>query len=950
MKGFLDEVAADLYARYGAGISELTILFPSQRARVFFLDALSRVAERPLWRPEWLTIDELTAEASGLRAGDDVRMVTELYKIYSEYHPEPFDRFYFWGETLLRDFDTVDKYLIDADRLFRNISDLKELEADLSYLTPEQVRILRSFWAELLGDGDLSEEKRRFLNVWRTLAPVYRRFRERLRALGVGYPGLIQRTAIERLASGEGSFARPRRYVVAGFNALSECEQRLFRHLATHEQADFYWDYDTYYVDDRAQEAGLFMRDNLRAFPPAAAIGHDAFRGDKRLTVVAASSDAVQCKYVARIVEELTRAAGGRPPGRETAVVLTDENLLTPLLHALPADAGGVNVTMGYPLRQSLACTFVERLLDLQQHRRRTREGRCVFYHADVAGLLAHPYVASGDPEGVRRLAEEIAEERLMTVDAERLARNGLLRRIFAPAEGWRGLSDYLTEAVSAAAAAASAEEGLAREEFLTPVLEHAARLRNSLDGCDVEIAPEVYASLLRRTLRTLRIPFEGEPLEGLQVMGILETRNLDFEHVIVLSMTDDNFPGNGAAQPSFIPYNLRAGYGMPMPEQREGVYAYYFYRLIQRARSVWMLYCAHADEKSTGEPSRYIYQLDYESGKPLRKIEAGVDVNLAPAAPCTVAKDEATMRRLERFTTLGEEPAALSPTAFSRYVACPMQFYFHSVARIRPDDRTAGEVDNPLFGTILHRAAQELYERVRGEQHPGTALRALAASGAVERVVADAVGAECLGDAAAGEEEYSGSLLIVKDIVVRYLRGGVVRHDAAHDAFAVRGLEEDVSLDFPFVSAGRDLTLRFAGRADRIDSLDDGALRVVDYKTGTPHLDFRGIGSLFEGRGAERLPNVLQTLLYAMMLRRTGERDVEPALYYVREMHRDDYSPRLRDAEHPEAARYAAWSGEFEERVRQTLAELFDPAVPFRQCDDAETCRYCDFNAICRR
>ena len=537
-----------------------------------------------------------------------------------------------------------------------------------------------------------------------------------------------------------------------------------------------------------------------------------------------------------------------------------------------------------------------------------------------------------------------------MTVDAERLARNGLLRRIFAPAEGWRGLSDYLTESVSAAAAAASAEEGLAREEFLTPVLEHAARLRNSLDGCDVEIAPEVYASLLRRTLRTLRIPFEGEPLEGLQVMGILETRNLDFEHVIVLSMTDDNFPGNGAAQPSFIPYNLRAGYGMPMPEQREGVYAYYFYRLIQRARSVWMLYCAHADEKSTGEPSRYIYQLDYESGKPLHKIEAGVDVNLAPAAPCTVAKDEATMRRLERFTTLGEEPAALSPTAFSRYVACPMQFYFHSVARIRPDDRTAGEVDNPLFGTILHRAAQELYERVRGEQHPGTALRALAASGAVERVVADAVGAECLGDAAAGEEEYSGSLLIVKDIVVRYLRGGVVRHDAAHDAFAVRGLEEDVALDFPFVSAGRDLTLRFAGRADRIDSLDDGALRVVDYKTGTPHLDFRGIGSLFEGRGAERLPNVLQTLLYAMMLRRTGERDVEPALYYVREMHRDDYSPRLRDAEHPEAARYAAWSGEFEERVRQTLAELFDPAVPFRQCDDAETCRYCDFNAICRR
>ena len=949
MKGFLAEVAADLYGRYGEALSQREVLFPSRRARLFFTEALSRVAERPMWQPRWTTVDELMEEISGLRTADRLRLLTELWRVYSAFHDEPFDRFYFWGEMLLADFDTIDKYLIDARQLFRNLSEIRELEADLSYLTPRQLQIVR-FWSSLGPEADLSQEKRRFLALWRSLGPIYDAYRARLTELGIAYGGMVQRAAAERIRAGGFSFAAPRRFVVAGFNALSECEKELFRLLSSAAETDFYWDYDDYYLRDREQEAGLFVRTNLAEFPPVAgAVSHDHMARSKRLVSVAAVSNAVQCKYAAEILRSLAREQGA-PLDKETAVVLTDENLLLPLLHALPDELGEVNVTMGFPLRQSLAYTFVERLVELQAHRRR-KGGGWTFYHADVAGLLAHPYVAGCDPELTRSLQEQIVDERRISVEAAWLARNELLAALFSAAEQWRDLSDYLLRVIEAVARRPyEGDDAGERVEFLAVLSDQIVKLRNSLDGCDVDLSTEVYASLLRRHLQTLRIPFEGEPLEGVQVMGILETRNLDFRHVVLLSMTDDNFPGNGAAQPSFIPYNLRAGYGMPMPEQREGVYAYYFYRLIQRARSVWMLYCAHADEKSTGEPSRYIYQLDYESGKPLHKIEAGVDVNLAPAAPCTVAKDEATMRRLERFTTLGEEPAALSPTAFSRYVACPMQFYFHSVARIRPDDRTAGEVDNPLFGTILHRAAQELYERVRGEQHPGTALRALAASGAVERVVADAVGAECLGDAAAGEEEYSGSLLIVKDIVVRYLRGGVVRHDAAHDAFAVRGLEEDVALDFPFVSAGRDLTLRFAGRADRIDSLDDGALRVVDYKTGTPHLDFRGIGSLFEGRGAERLPNVLQTLLYAMMLRRTGERDVEPALYYVREMHRDDYSPRLRDAEHPEAARYAAWSGEFEERVRQTLAELFDPAVPFRQCDDAETCRYCDFNAICRR
>ena len=959
MKGFLEEVAADLYARYGEGLSDRAVLFPSRRARLFFVDALGRIAGRPMWQPEWVTIDDLTGEISGLHTGDRVRLITELYKVYSAYHNEPFDKFYFWGDMLLTDFDTIDKYLIDAQMLFRNISEIKEIEADISYLTPAQLRIL-SFWSSFGEQADLSEEKRRFLAIWKTLGPIYRRFRERLSSLGIAYNGMVQRAAADRIRGGGFAFPEPRRYVVAGFNALSECEKRLFGFLATAAETDFYWDYDSYYKDDPEQEAGMFVRSNVAQFPPRTELRHDNMRGEKQVVSVAAVSNAVQCKYAAAILAGLARrrreedpgiAAGARPAlGKETAVVLTDENLLLPLLYALPADIGRVNVTMGFPLRQSLAYTFVERLVELQNHRRRKGDG-CTFYHADVAGILAHPYVAECDAALTRTMHEEIVRDRRISVDAAWLGRNELLKRIFTPAATWRELSDYMLDVVAAVARQPyEGDDARQRVEFLAVIAEQVTKLRNSLDECDIDLTAEVYTSLLRRHLQTLRIPFEGEPLEGIQIMGILETRNLDFENVIILSMNDDNFPGNHMAQASFIPYNLRAAYELPTPEHHEGVYAYYFYRLVQRARRVWMLYCSHADDKSTGEPSRYIYQLDYESGFDVRKVEVGVDVNLAETAPIEVPKDEGVMARLERFVD-AQSPATLSPTAFFRYVACPLRFYFHSIARLEADDEISEEVDAPMFGTILHAAVQTLYARIAGEAHPGETLRAMIRTGEVAQAVEAAINENYLQDKHATAEDYSGNLLLVKDIVIRYLRGGVMPYDAAHDAFSVSGLEEPVAYPFRFRAGGRDLEMKFAGIADRIDTLDDGALRVVDYKTGAPHLEFDGVESLFTGTGKQRLSNILQTLLYAMMLHRSRGCDVEPALYYVRNMNRPGYSPQLDDKQTGvKGARYTLYRERFEELLRAQLAELYDTSVPFRQCEDADTCKYCDFNVICKR
>ncbi len=947
MTGFLEELARDLYARYGEDLSRRALLFPSRRARLFFVDALTRIAARPMWQPAWCTIDELMSEVSGLQTGDRIRLITELYKVYSQFHSEPFDKFYFWGEMLLTDFDTIDKYRIDASQLFRNLAEIKEIEADISYLTPVQLQLLGSFWSSLGPESDLSEEKRRFLALWKTLGPIYQAYRQRLSDLGIAYGGMVQRAAADRILAGDFAFPEPRQYVVAGFNALSECEKVLFRFLSTAAETDFYWDYDDYYKNAPEQEAGMFVRENIVSFPPRAELSHDNMAQPKELSVVSAVSNAVQCKYAAEILREYARQ---QPLDKRTAVVLTDENLLLPLLYALPEEAGKVNVTMGYPLKQSLAYTFVERFVELQARRRTKGEG-CTFYHADVAGLLSHPYVAASDEVLTRTLAEEIVRERRISVDAVWLGRNELLRSIFAPAATWRELSDGLLGIIQTVARIPyRGDDARQRIEFLAVISEEIGKLRNSLEACDIDITAEVYTSLLRRHLQTIRIPFEGEPLEGLQVMGILETRNLDFENVVILSMNDDNFPGNRMSQASFVPYNLRAAFSLPTPEHHEGVYAYYFYRLIQRARRVHMLYCAHADEKSTGEPSRYVYQLDYESGHPVQRIEVGVDVNLASAQPIVVPKDEQVMQCLERFVDPAS-PAALSPTAFFRYVACPLRFYFHSVARLKSDEEVSEEVDAPMFGTILHAAAQRLYAAVVGQAHPGEQLQQMLRSAEVSAAVVGAINDHYLRDEHATVADYSGNLLLVKDIVERYLRGGIIRYDAAHDAFTTIGLEQEVAYAFPFATAGRTLELKFAGIADRIDRLDDGTLRVVDYKTGAPHLEFDGIESLFSGEGKQRLSNILQTLLYSMMLFRSRGCDTRPALYYVRSMHRDDYAPDLDDKQIGlRGASYSSYAVGFEQAVRAALAELYDPAVPFVQCEDADTCKFCDFNIICKR
>ena len=964
-RSFLAEVAQSLFDRYGDGVGELKILFPSKRARLFFIDELAKIAQRPIWQPQWESIDSMMSAIAQVEVGDRIRLIAELFTIYTKHHPnESFDRFYFWGESMLADFDMVDKYLIDADQLFRNISDIKELESDVSYLSEEQRRIVE-FWSSIGSGENLSRQKQYFLRIWRSLLPIYKEYRARLIQLGIAYPGLVHRVAIEKIRGGAMYNDSTDRYVIAGFNALSECEKILFSELQANADTEFFWDYDSYYADPSSgQEAGLFIRDNIKRFPSGdSCVTHNNFAADRHVEVVSCSSSALQCKYVAQIIKSIEQEQG-RKVDKRTAIVLTDEGLLLPLLYSLPADVGAVNVTMGYPIRQTLAYSFVERLIELQYHSRGEGEG-ATLYHVDVRGVLTHPYIeAMVGRDELSKVIKTIDRERLIRISHKLVSDNDLLSSVLSVVDkksGWRGVSDYLTRTLESVASLSCEDNGGSGINFIPYLVQQITTLHNSVSECGIDPSVSIYTSLLRRHLQMARVPFEGEPLEGLQVMGILESRNLDFDNVILLSMNDDNFPSNRISQPSYIPYNLRAAYGLPTPEHHDGVYAYYFYRLIQRAKRLYMLYCSRADEKSTGEQSRYITQLDFESSLTLQCTNVGVDVNLQDSDELVIPKSGRVAEELARYRIpegLQCDPMTkryggykqLSPTHLSAYIACPMRFYFKYIAGIVKEREREEQVDAPTFGNILHTAMQILYTPLIGATEVGRHIASISDE-SIARAIDRAI-CEVYLPSGSSEAEYSGNLTLVRSVVERYIRDGVLSYDSKNSEFVIESVEGVVLYDIECEQEGR-ISLR--GLCDRIDRIERG-VRIVDYKSGKPHLEFAGVEALFEGKARTEYANVFQILLYSYMVTRSNAYpSAIPSLYYVSAMGRDDFSPLLVDkSQKGEQSEVTPLTIEplleqFGEHLDTLLDEIFDLSRPFTQCAKGDkACDHCDYCTLC--
>lgn len=954
MKKFLDEVAAALYDEYGAGISDLHLVFPGKRARLFFNEALLKNNRgKPIWQPHYLSIDDMVRGVSGLEPGDHLRLVAELYKIYVHYHEgESFDRFYRWGEMLLSDFDTIDKYMIDAEALYTNVSDLKEIEDRFSMLFEEDEQALElavNFWRAFNTRAAKSAEQQQFLKIWRSLYEIYGRYKKRLRELGIAYPGMIYREVAEGLNTGglDSRFAG-KTYCFVGFNALNECEQRMFDHLGEHGAGRFYWDYDSYYYRSEDQEAGRFIRRNVARFGDrdGVKIGLERtnFEREKQVKVVSTPSDVLQCKALYAELDRIYDRQGF--VDKETAIVLTDESLLIPVLHSIPDRITNLNVTMGYPLISTVPYVLLERLLMLHKHQRNGE-----FAYGDVMGILSHPYVVEREGEAARTIRSKMDDWQSLWVPVGFFSENELLKQIFRVVNGQEEMQQYLEEVVSGFGAVESADAGVKeRKEFIFTILEHILKLGETIRECGIEMDTGIYISLLRQTLQQVRIPYEGEPLSGLQIMGILETRNLDFDNVILLSLTDDTFPGNREGS-SYIPFNLRQAFGLPTPQDHEAMYAYYFYRLIARCGDLTMMYSSSSDDQRTGEQSRYIYQLEYESPHRVERENVNLRVDYRPVVPIRVEKTPEIASRLERIE--------FSPTAINHYVTCPLKFYFATLERLEAPEQVSSQITALDVGNTLHRTMELLYKPLVGQKNVVDYLGDITADdllAATERAIGDVMGMR------GGKIEASGRMQLHRDIVMRYARN-IIGYDARRygRGFEIQSLERKAKYALQ-LSNGREVVL--SGRADRVDRREDGVLQIVDYKSGGDKTDFLSVEGLFTDEGVNRQGEVcyqphngavLQTMIYALIFGAKARAEAAPALYVARRMEAPDFSPHPlckagRGVQIPLDRLLSEHITELTRGLERLFGELFDVSLPFVQTEYREKCAYCDFRTVCKR
>lgn len=962
MKPFLYQVATLFYQQYGAEIHRLAFVFPNRRAGLFFQKYLSEISEKPLFSPSILTINDLFMQLSGKHPADKIQMLFRLYELYKQRSgsSESFDEFIYWGEMLLNDFDDIDKYMVDARMLFRNVSDLKSLDDDFNYLSPEQVQAIRSFWSSFYPKGD-SPNQQHFLELWEILYDLYAGLRTSLVKDGCGYDGMIFREVVEQLEKESMSDFPFDQVVFVGLNALSVSEERLLLALQKKGVADFYWDYVGPWVTDPDNKASFFLERNLRLFPSRMQLPTTE-PVQAEIRVMGVPSAIGQAKQVYPILQaladeqQLTDESALR-----TAIVLPDEHLLVPVLNAIPEAIQHINVTMGYPLAGTPVAALMEYILTLQKNIRYI-DRVPVFYFRDVLPILNHQYVMAAAPEEVSQLVKDMTTGNRIYVHAADLNRHELLSILFTPVQNTEELSDYLIHVLEALNACLrnnrpnpDDEEMIStstqttvdiEQEFIFHYFATVNRMKEVMREAKIEMRLDTYFRLLKRMTDLITIPFEGEPLSGLQVMGVLETRALDFDRLIILSMNEGIFPLKKAAN-SFIPYNLRRGFGLPTYEHQDSVWAYHFYRLIRRAKQVTLLYDTRTTGLQTGEVSRFVHQLRYHYQYPLIDELVVYDVASSAVPPISVQKTAEVEKLLSDFLSGG--PRALSASAINTYLDCPLKFYFSVLEQIQEEDEITETVERDVFGSILHKVMEDLYAPFKGKLVTADLLKLLRKdqpllTGTIARAFAELFFKSPVVRSLEGENFLTGEM-------IRKYAEKILEQDARFTPFHYIESEKKVRAT---ITLSDKRAVQLKGFIDRVDLLDR-VLRIVDYKTGSGKLEFESVEGLFDKEAKDRPKAVMQVFLYAWMYQQLPEytgMPIQPAIYYLRTLFQRSFDPVVEQKKGRGKAdkvnSFQEFVADFEDKLRQCLDEIFNLDIPFTQTETGKACAYCSFRGLC--
>lgn len=948
-----------MLAKWGTDMSRIVVVFPNKRAALFMNEYMARMAGKPMWSPAYTTISELFGKHSEYVVGDSIKLVCDLHKSFVKCTgiDETLDHFYGWGQLLLTDFDDIDKNMADADKIFCNLKDIHELD-DLSYLTDEQRELLKRFFANFSHDQE-TELKKRFLSLWSHFGDIYHDYNQRLRNQGIGYEGAIYR----EVATRKDIEFEYDTYIFVGFNLLQKVEQELFANLKKAGKAHFYWDFDTYYMPRNnsayTNAAGKYIAMYLEDFPNeldvCSADIYQNMRRPKDVSFVMASTENIQARYASQWLREEGRCLAGR----KTAVVMCDEAILAPIIQSLPPEADKVNITSGFPLGMTPIASFVSLLLDTYTS---GIAGKGTCYRAQYASkLLRHAYTRYISDKA-NDVYATIKEQHLVYPDQATLTMNGEdqgLALLFKTINiGNVHLLHHVETIIKLIGVNAKDTEDAFLQESVFRMYTIINRLEQLAANGDMDVDINTLRRLIKQLIAAATIPFHGEPVVGIQIMGVLETRNLDFKHLLLLSCNEGNMP-KGVNDSSFIPYAIRKAHGLTTIDNKVAIYSYYFHRLLQRAEDITIVYNNTTDNGHTGEMSRFMLQMMVDGQQKIKHYNLLADNSPIAHKPKSVSKAGSIKEKLDGMKSL-------SPSAINRYIKCPLMFFYQYVASIKEPDCEDDVVDNRMFGNIFHKSAQLIYDDImshnNGRIEKSSIQKYLNTKGLLESIVDRAFNEELFKvKNSMRSPYYNGLHLINRKVLIEYLRQ-LLHSDQRTAPFEMLALEDAVYTQIAFETEDNNVRkIRIGGIIDRLDRVTDArtgvsTIRVVDYKTGIQATrKIKEIEEIFSDMNISQKHSdyYLQAILYSLIVdnstKYNKQKDcVSPALLFVKQASKENYDPVL-EIDSQKIANVREYKVEFEQHLKEVLHDIFNTNLPFTPTTDNTRCDKCAYRRICK-
>lgn len=946
---FLKEVTKNIVDRWN-DLGDFCIVCPNKRTQDYLKFYMSSLIKKTIWSPKFINISDIVASKSNILKADDLVLLVELYKSFKKimssskhFAKLDFEKFSGIGEIILKDFNEIDNYLLDVSDIFKNMSDIENINYIDDYLSEDQKIAIKEFFGHF-SEKDLSEEKEYFLELWSKIPDLYQLYKENLQKKNIGYNGMIIKQVVNDIKADKISFDEFDNYLIVGFYALTKAQKFVLSEIKKVKNVEFFWDYDNYYKNNINNEAGLFIRHNLNEFTDDLKVDRDNFLKEKNVSLIGFPLEISQTKALPTILKKMNIDLADKNSLSRTAIVLPDEKLLFPVLYSLPSEIEQVNVTIGFPFRNSAVFSFIEKwfniLLKLIVNEKVFSDDVFKFYENQiVTELLSESY---------EYVLKKSADLKLMYFSIEHFSKlNNRIIDVLFSAKNINTVDDLLNNILltlelifKRISKNNRTVETEAIYQFYTQMLNVQSLFSKELAEEKDIITVKTILKFLKQLLSGVHIPFTGKSLNGMQLMTIMETRNIDFDNLIVLNLNEQIIPKK-ASHSSLISEFMRKSFGLPVFAYQDSIFAYLFYRLLQNSKNITLTYSNLISDKS-GEMSRFIQQILNETNLISEHLQYSEEIRPQHATVFEIKKDKIVSDKLERYLNSDK---ALSASGFNTYISCPVKFYFKYIAEIKPEETNDidYEIDAIKFGNIFHNSIEELYYPYINKELKKQNFDAIKSN--IDEVVQKQIFAELENIEDAAE---AGINNIIADVVKKHIIN-VLNYDESNLPFTIKSLETSTKYygNIDFTLKEEEKRVKIFSIFDRVDQKNDN-FKIIDYKTGSDELKVKSIEKLFDESGGYKTKAIFQMLLYSLVYRQNFPgRKFEPNLFLVKNINKE-FSGSLWIDKHKIDSYSVSLFDVFEQNLKLLLAEIFDTDKTFKQTKNPDNCKYCDYKGIC--